>query len=110
VRSGLARHAGLEQLLANVLCYGTWIGSTVVAVGLAMGPIHWLGSPFATSAQIVTAGIALFIFLPVLRVLLMLIVFIRLRDYQFGMIATLVLAIIVLGAALGMHMAGAMPG
>lgn len=40
----------------------------------------------------------------------MMIVFVREGDYCFGAIATLVLAIIILGAALGMHMAGAMPG
>ena len=63
-----------------------------------------------TSARILTLGVALFILLPVFRVLLMIIVFVRDGDYCFGAIATLVLAIIILGAAPGMHMAAAMPG
>ena len=56
--------------------------------------------------RIITAGIALTIALPVLRVVLMLIVFFRARDYRFSAIAMLVLAVILLGSVLGMHMAG----
>ena len=51
--------------------------------------------------RIVTAGIALLIVLPVLRVVLMLIVFVRERDFRFGAIAMLVLAIMLLGSVLG---------
>lgn len=100
----LARHPELERLLARVLHCGTWLATCVIALGLAL-PL--IGRP---GAGIVTAGIALFILLPVLRVLLMLIVFVRERDYRFGAIAALVLAIIALGAALGVHLAGSMPG
>jgi hypothetical protein len=62
------------------------------------------------SVRIVIGGISIFIFLPVLRVIVMLIIFVCERDYRFGAIATLVLMIIVLGAALGVHMADGMPG
>ena len=51
--------------------------------------------------RIVTAGIALLIVLPVLRVFLMLVVFVRMRDFRFGAIAMLVLAIMLLGSVLG---------
>jgi len=51
--------------------------------------------------RIVTAGIALLIVLPVLRVFLMLVVFVRERDFRFSAIAMLVLAIMVLGSVLG---------
>ena len=51
--------------------------------------------------RIVTDGIALIIVLPVLRVLLMLIAFVRARDFRFSAVAMLVLAIILLGSALG---------
>jgi len=54
-----------------------------------------------TCARIVTAGIALLIVLPVLRVFLMLVVFVRERDFLFSAIAMLVLVIIVLGSVLG---------
>jgi uncharacterized membrane protein len=53
------------------------------------------------STRIVTAGIALLIVLPVLRVLLMLVVFVRERDFRFSAIAMLVLAIMLLGSVLG---------
>jgi len=69
-----------------------------------------LGWSQASSAKIctriITAGIALLIALPVLRVVLMVIVFFRARDFRFSAIAMLVLAIILLGSVLGMHMAG----
>jgi uncharacterized membrane protein len=107
----LARHPGLEQLLARVLRRGTWLGSSVIALGLALPLAGWWGASSAMmSTRIITAGIALLILLPVLRVLLMLIVFVRERDFRFSAIAMLVLAIIILGAVLGMHMAGSMPG
>jgi len=54
-----------------------------------------------TCTRIVTAGIALLIVLPVLRVFLMLVVFVRERDFLFSAIAMLVLVIIVLGSVLG---------
>ena len=43
------------------------------------------------AVAIVRSGIALFILLPALRVLLMVVVFVRERDYRFGAIAALVL-------------------
>jgi uncharacterized membrane protein len=103
----LARHPGLEKLLARVLRHGTWFATCVIAVGVALPLISW---PTTASARIISAGIALFIFLPVLRVLLMLVVFVLERDYAFGAIATLVLSIVVLGATLSMFVAGGVPG
>jgi uncharacterized membrane protein len=76
-----------------------------------LAPIGWPATPSATAGTgIVTAGIALLLVLPVLRVLLMSIVFARQRDFRFSAIAVLVLAIIVLGAVPGMHTAGTTPG
>jgi hypothetical protein len=80
----------LERLLAAVLSAGTWLASATVALGVA-----------AHNMPIVTAGIALFILLPVTRVALMAIVFAHRRDYRFAAIAVLVLAIIGVGCALG---------
>lgn len=95
----------MERLLAGVLNYGTWLASAVIGVGLTLA---WLGSRasppnLATppAMPVVTAGIAMLILLPVLRVALMLIVFVRQRDYRFGAIAALVLAIIFAGCVLG---------
>jgi uncharacterized membrane protein len=89
----------MERLLAGLLRYGTWLASAIIGVGLAVS----LRGSLPPGMRIITIGIALFILLPSLRVLLMLIVFVRERDYRFGLIAALVLAIIVLGLAVGMR-------
>lgn len=103
----LTRRRALDRLLARVLHRGTWLGWSVIALGLALPMAGWSGALSAViSRRVVTAGIALLIVLPVLRVLLMLIVFVRERDFRFGVIAILVLAIILLGSVLGMHIAG----
>ncbi len=90
----LAECPELNQLLATVLHRGTWLGWSVIAIGLALPMAGW-------SEAIVTAGIALLIALPVLRVFLMLVVFVRERDFLFSAIAMLVLVIILLGSVLG---------
>ena len=79
----------LEKLLGRLLHYGTLAASGLIAVGLALG--------FASGALgtiVATAGIALLIVLPALRVATMLIFFLRAGDYRYGAIAALVLLII----------------
>ena len=49
----------------------------------------------------VAAGVALFIALPVLRVLVMLGAFIRARDYRLVIVATVVLMTILAGLVIG---------
>jgi uncharacterized membrane protein len=99
MNEGLARHHELEHLLARVLDQGVWLASGVIAVGWILLACGW------HAVWVINTGIALFILLPVLRVLIMLVVFFRERDYRFSVITTLVLSIIVLGAVLGIHMA-----
>jgi uncharacterized membrane protein len=86
----------LENLLGSLLHYGTLAASGIIAVGLALsiasGPL---------GLQIATAGIALFILLPALRVATMLIFFLRAGDYRYGAIAALVLFIIVVSFLIG---------
>jgi hypothetical protein len=95
----------LASLLAGLLRYGTWLASVVTGSGIAMslageatGAPWWSG---LSGAHVVAAGVALFIALPVLRVLLMLAVFIRQRDYGLVAVTALVLMTIVVGFALG---------
>lgn len=94
-----ARPHRLEQVLAGLLNSGTWVASAVIAVGLGLSFLP--GVHGSVGLQIVTAGIALFILLPVLRVALMLAAFLRGRDYRFGGIAALVLLIILAGFVIG---------
>ena len=100
-------HGPLERLLAVVLRYGTWLAAGVVAAGLTRafldGHPTAYGAPTASSTPLVTLGLALFILLPVLRVLLMAIVFAFDRNYFFAGVAALVLLIIGLGLVLGVR-------
>jgi uncharacterized membrane protein len=91
---------GIESLLAGVLNVGTWLASVVIAAGLVLSLFHER-TPFPTGAQVVTAGIGLFILLPILRVILMLTIFVKERDYKFAAAAAVVLLIIFAGFAIG---------
>jgi len=95
----------LEELLAALLRYGSWSASAAIGLGYALALI---GSQEPTwnprvlsNMRIVRVGIALFILLPIFRVLLMLLGFIRERDFRFAFISGMVLAIILLGIFLG---------
>jgi len=100
------RPAQLERLLAGTLHLGTWLASAAIGLGLALA---LLDSRFSApklailrDVRVATVGIALLILLPVVRVIVMLIVYLRQRDYLFSAIALLVLTIILLGFAVGL--------
>ena len=98
--------AKLEWLLVGTLRYGTSLASAVISFGLGLALID---SRFSAPSlailrdmRIVTIGIAMLILLPVVRVIVMLIVYFRQRDYRLAAIALLVLMIILLGFAVGL--------
>ena len=95
----------LEQLLAAFLHYGSWSALAAIGLGYALALIgsHAPASNLSvlSNMRIVRMGIALFILLPILRVLLMLLVFIHERDFRFAFISGMVLAVILLGILLG---------
>jgi hypothetical protein len=99
-RPDLARHRPLETLLATLLNRGTWIACLIIGLGIlvALSGGESLGE---AGTRLIAWGVALFIALPVARVALMAIVFVHDRDYVFALIATTVLLIIALGAAIG---------
>lgn len=106
MRSMTSNAPGLEQWLARLLQYGTWAAASTVAAGLAMallGPwAHsWPSATAVAAAHIMTTGIALFILLPIMRLILMLGVFLHQRDYRFSAIAALVLMIVIAGSMIG---------
>ena len=100
----------LEELLAGLLRYGTWIASAAIGVGIALAILDpRLGALHLAGMRIATVGVILFILLPSTRVLLMLTFFLRDRDYPLAITAAVVLAIIVLGFLIGMHSTAPMP-
>jgi uncharacterized membrane protein len=90
----------LESLLAGVLNVGTWLASTVIAAGIGLS-LFYRGTTFLKGTQVMTAGIGLLILLPILRVIIMLIVFAKERDYRFAVVAAVVLLILFAGFAVG---------
>ena len=98
--------APLECLLAGTLHYGTLMASAVVCLGLGLAMIDSRsGAPrlaILRDMRIATTGIALFILLPVARVIVMVIAYLRQRDYRLSAIALLVLTVILLGFAAGL--------
>ena len=85
-----------ELLLAGLLRYGTWLASGVTGLGLALSLVGVEG------ARVVAAGVALFIALPVLRVLVMLGAFILDQDYRLVIVTTVVLVTILAGLVIGL--------
>jgi ABC-type dipeptide/oligopeptide/nickel transport system permease subunit len=96
----------LERRLAALLCYGTWLASCVTALGLAVSLLAGATSGLASARavfgeRIITGGVLLFIALPVLRVLVMLVTYLRAREVRLALIAALVLCILALGLGFG---------
>jgi uncharacterized membrane protein len=85
-----------ELLLAGLLRYGTWLASGLTGLGLAM-PLAGV-----EGTAVVAVGVALFVALPVLRVLVMLGAFIVEQDYRLVLVATVVLMTILAGLAIGL--------
>jgi len=92
----MSLHRAFERRVATMLEMGTWGACAAILVGLVWPSAHLL----------VTAGIALFIALPVLRVAAMFVEFLRLRDLRMSAIAGLVLAIIALAIVLNLRVNG----
>ena len=87
-----------ELLLAGLLRYGTWLASGVTGLGLAMSLVGVKGAPM------VAAGVALFIALPILRVLVMLGAFLLHQAYRLVLVATVVLITILAGLVIGLSL------
>jgi hypothetical protein len=108
------RTGRLEELLASLLRDGSWLASAAIGLGFALALIDSrLGTrnlALLPNMRIATIGIVLFILLPALRVLLMLIVFIRDGNFRLAVTAGLVWAIILLGIVLGFRTTSGIAG
>ncbi len=89
----------MEQWIAGLLGYGTWLASLVILAGLIIA----FGNP--SGMGVAKVGIGLLILLPVLRVVLALLAFFRDGDYRLAIAAALVLSIIIASVAIALHSA-----
>ncbi|HEY4075558.1 MAG TPA: hypothetical protein VGM26_01375 [Rhizomicrobium sp.] len=87
----------LELWLGHLLGYGTWIGSVLIAAGLAIPSV-------ATGSRLILAGIGFFIVLPVARVATMLTYFLMVGDKRLSLVAALVLGVICAGICIGLKL------
>jgi uncharacterized membrane protein len=81
----------IESVLATALALGTWLISAVICAGLVLS---FFSVTMPYGSQLVLAGIGLFILLPITRVILMLALFVGIREYKFAWIAAFVLVTI----------------
>ena len=92
-----------ELLLAGLLRYGTWLASGVTGLGLSMSLVGVEGT------HVVAAGVALFIALPVLRVLVMLGTFLLNQDYRLVIVTIVVLMTMLAGLVIGLSSSYSLP-
>lgn len=84
----------LHHHIARLFLYGTWLGSILIAAGLllnAIAPVYSINIPLLTGDNLTKLGIAVFILMPITRVLLMLGNFLRQRDPVYAVISAIVL-------------------
>jgi uncharacterized membrane protein len=107
-------HGRLETLVAALLRYGTWLASAAIGLGLLLALIGArlapAGPALLPAMRISTMGIALFIALPILRVVLMFLVFLRESDFRLALTAGLVLTIILVSIVLAYRSAAGAAG
>lgn len=99
------KHDQSYGLISQLLGYGTLIAVGMIAAGMALVLLFHVGHSLEIAQiaySLVKFGVAIFIFLPVSRVVVVLMLFLNARDYLFVGITGLVLAIISLGMNLGL--------
>jgi hypothetical protein len=98
----------MDRWLAAFLQYGTWAACAVIAAGLLLNAATGTGILGANDARwgadVITAGVGLFVLLPILRVTLMMVIFAQQRNRRYVAIAATVLAIIAVGCVLGIRL------
>lgn len=100
----------LELTLARLLQVGTIVACVIIAFGVVL---EMLGrsaqitiSGNNTALDLVSIGIATFILLPVARVIVMLVSYLRTRDFGIAVMAGIVLVLMALGLLAGIAFRG----
>lgn len=86
-----------DRPIALLLSVGTGIATLLVVAGMSAGLILPPSSSVGYTLSLI--GVGIFVIMPVARVLLMLILFVRQRDFVLAATALAVLLIIALGSA-----------
>jgi uncharacterized membrane protein len=94
----------LNSYLAWLLGLGSWVSCVVIATGVVL-PILDIGAR-SGAGKLVSIGIAVLIALPTLRVATMWVWFLVHRNFDFALIAGLVLTNIVVSTLLGVRLSG----
>lgn len=109
-----ARAARLESLVADLLQNGSRLASAMIAVGwcaaMIKAPMHPAEPLFPVALRLIRCGVGLFILLPVLRVVLMVVMFARDKNYRLATVAIAVLTVILIGCLVGIRAVSALPG
>ena len=89
----------LEVMLGRVLLAGVLASSACLAVGLVL----WMsgGYPVAAS-RVLAAGLILLMATPILRVVVSLVEYLRMRDWLFAVTTLVVLGVLLITVALAM--------
>jgi uncharacterized membrane protein len=103
IQLDLARHQRLENLLAILFQRGTWAACLIVGFGLIFDATS-IAALDRIGDILKVAGVALIIFLPIVRVTMMIFVFLSDRDYLFVVISVTVLVVILVAALLGIRL------
>lgn len=90
----------LNARLAKLLAYGTWVACGLIMIGMILSSFGWAAALEKTG--LISAGIVLLIGLPSIRVATMGLWFLFRRDFEFALIASAVLMIIVIATFLGL--------
>lgn len=94
-----------NRVIAGLLWYGTWLASAIIALGTGLEVLNQIGCdmPFVQSGlSLMKTGVIIFILLPVARVILMLGLFLRNRDYLYTVLSAFVLVVIGIGVLVGL--------
>jgi uncharacterized membrane protein len=77
----------MERHLARLLVAGVIVSASLLASGLAL----WLARPGAAAAWLLSAGLVALMATPMLRVVVSLVEYVRMRDWFFAAITVVVL-------------------
>ena len=84
--------SGLERALGRVLTIGTWVSTSMLALGLAA---TFIAPDAAATHALLTAGLMALLLTPVARVIVSVIGYVRAREWWFVLFTGIVLVLLI---------------